>query len=106
MTKNKIMIVASYAERPVLTLEEFCEVCHLTSDVLYDFVAYDIIQPQGAYEEEWLFDLEQLKRVQRALRLQHDLEMNLASVAVVLELLDEVDKLRRQVALYEKHYFK
>jgi chaperone modulatory protein CbpM len=36
-----------------------------------------------------------LARVQRALRLQHDFGVNLAGAALALDLLEEVERLRR-----------
>lgn len=103
MNKN-LVIVADYTEHEELSLEEFCTICHLPSETILNFVQYDIVRPQGANKEEWIFDLAELKRIQRALRLERDLELNLSGVAVVLDLLDEMENLRARVQLFEKHY--
>ena len=45
----------------------------------------------------WRFGGEELARVRRICRLQRDFEANLQSVAVMLELIDEIDRLRSQL---------
>jgi len=103
MTKDKGMIVADYTEITVFTLEEMGDICHLSIDVLHDFIQYDVIHPVQS-EPQPRFDLVQLRRAQTALRLQRDLEINLAAAALVLDLLDEIDELRTRMALMEKHH--
>lgn len=105
--KDEFVLIADYAsaDEP-MSLDEFLEITHLSPDVVYNYIQYDIIHPQGAEREQWAFDLNHIKRVQRALRLQRDLEVNLAGVAVVLDLLDEIDHMRSQIELLDKLYNK
>ena len=42
----------------------------------------------------WRFGGEELARVRRILRLQRDFEANLDSVAVMLDLMDQIEQLR------------
>lgn len=99
------IIVADYSSsNEPLSFDEFIEITHLTPEDIYQYIDYDIIHPSGEEEERWLFDLNHIKRVQRAHRLQNDLEVNLAGVAVVLDLLDEMDQLRERIKLLERLY--
>ncbi len=104
MKKHEQLIIADYSQETPLSLEELCEVCHITTEFINTLMEYEIIHPKEAQQTEWLFDLDELKRIQRALRLQRDLEVNLAGIAVVLDLLDELEELREQVELMHKHY--
>jgi chaperone modulatory protein CbpM len=45
-------------------------------------------------EPAWRFGGEELARVRRIRRLQRDFEANLQSVAVMLDLIDEIERLR------------
>ena len=45
----------------------------------------------------WHFRGDTLPRARRALRLQRDLEINLAGVALAMDLMDEIDRLRREL---------
>jgi chaperone modulatory protein CbpM len=46
---------------------------------------------------EWHFTGAVLRRARLALRLERDLEINLAGVALALELMDELERLRREL---------
>lgn len=106
MSKKDILIITETSHEVSLTLAELCESCGLSHDAINELVEYEIVHPVGNHPTEWVFDVMQLHRVKRALRLQRDLEMNLASISLVLELLDELELLRRRTALWEKHLLK
>lgn len=104
MVKKEIMIIADYSKEEPITLEELCEACQISKDFLYHLIEYQIIRPHGQSQDEWIFDVAQLRRVQTALRLQRDLEVNLAGIAVVLDLLEEVNEMREQMKVIERHF--
>lgn len=102
MAKKEIVIIADYSQQEPLTMRELCEICGISSDFMHDLVTYEIIHPVDAAPET--FDLAQLQRVKTVLRLQRDLEINLAGAAVVLDLLDQLEELRAQMELIHKHH--
>jgi chaperone modulatory protein CbpM len=104
MKKHELLIIADYSQDTPLTLEELCEVCHVPSGFIYDLIEYEIVYPRGKQQEEWMFDLDDLKRIQTILRLQRDLEVNLSGAIVVLDLLEELEELRAQIELMQKHF--
>ncbi len=95
MAKKEIMIITDGRSQTVLTLEEICDSCQISTNFIYDLIEYDIIQLTHDDPEEWMFNLSQLQRIKTAKRLQDDLEVNLAGIAIILDLLDEIDALRR-----------
>lgn len=103
---KEIIIIADYTEEIVLTPEQLSEIFGIEIVLIRDLVAYDILVPSGNAPEEWLFDMAQLKRLRTALRLQRDLELNLAGVALVLHMLEEMEELRAQTALLNQHLLK
>lgn len=105
MTKD-IIIIADYTEETSFTLEELCEICGIETVLARDLITYDIILPAGSEPDEWVFNMTQLKRLKTALRLQRDLEVNLAGIALVLDLLEEVEELRANALLLHKHILK
>jgi chaperone modulatory protein CbpM len=92
------------------TLAELCKVCDVHAEKLLDMVQEGLIEPQGNVREiaqiQWRFSAHALQRVQVALRLERDLNINLEGVAMVLDLLDEVHDLRDRVRLLEYQLFK
>jgi chaperone modulatory protein CbpM len=106
MTKKDLVILADYSEESLLTFAELCEVCNITADFMNDLIEFEIIHPEGQTPDAWEFDLEELMRIKRAIRLQRDLEVNLPGIVIVLDLLEEMEKLRIKAELLEKHFLK
>lgn len=79
------------------SLEELCSACGLPREWVIELVEHGILEPQGGEPERWRFSGTELGRTRRALRLQQDLELNVAGLSLTLELLDEVRYLRRRV---------
>ena len=104
--KKDIIIIADYTEDVSLSLEEICEICEIQSMMMRDMIAYDIVLPRGSEPDEWLFDMAQLKRLRTALRLQRDLELNLAGISLVLHLLEQMEELRARTTILDKHLLK
>jgi chaperone modulatory protein CbpM len=77
------------------TLSELCSVCHLSEDIVVEIVAEGIVEPVGGAPNQWRFSGVALTRVQRVVRLQEDFGVNLPGAALALELLEEVERLRR-----------
>ena len=77
------------------TLSELCSVCHLSEEIVVEIVAEGIVEPVGGAPNQWRFSGVALTRVQRVVRLQEDFGVNLPGAALALELLEEVERLRR-----------
>ncbi|OGT57439.1 MAG: hypothetical protein A3F43_00215 [Gammaproteobacteria bacterium RIFCSPHIGHO2_12_FULL_42_10] len=105
---NKVqwLVVDDSTHEDVFTLDELCETYGVEVQVVYEYVAHDILKPQDQSEAVWMFDLAQVLRMRKVLRLQHDFEMNVVSAALVIDLLDELQGLRSRVTLLEKHVLK
>ncbi|VVC75310.1 Chaperone modulatory protein CbpM [Aquicella siphonis] len=106
MVKHELMIIADYSDESSLTLEELCSICQISPDTVQEFIAYEIIHPAQSRRDQPLFGLAELQRVKTALRLQHDLEVNMAGVALVLDLLDEMESLRARAEFLERQFGK
>jgi chaperone modulatory protein CbpM len=83
MNTTSIAIGVCLADEHALELEAFAVACGTEPD----FVRR-LAQPA------WRFGGEELARVRRIRRLQRDFETNLQSVAVMLDLIDEIERLR------------
>ncbi len=88
-------------ERTVVTVTELTQVCGLSLEQVRSMVSEGMLHPRGGAPEQWRFTGIEVRRTRRALRLQRDLELNLAGAALALELLDEVERLRRRVRCLE-----
>lgn len=90
-------------EATVVSVTELTEVCHLSLAQIELMVGEGMLHPRGKAPEQWCFTGLEVKRARRALRLQHDLELNLAGAALALDLLEEIEQLRSRVRRLEQH---
>ncbi|NKI34490.1 hypothetical protein HFP89_04845 [Wenzhouxiangella sp. XN79A] len=93
------------SERTPLDLDSFCVVLELHEETVCEWVDEGLLRPHGRARRDWAFPPEQLDRARRALRLQHDLGLNTASLPLVMDLLGEVQRLRRRVRQLEDRFF-
>lgn len=85
------------------SLVELCELCSLPAETIIEMVEEGLIDPLGTTAAPpWRFPAETLPRIQTALRLQRDLRINLAGVALVIDLLDELRTLRIRMKALER----
>lgn len=77
------------------TLTELCSVCSVSEQLVVEIVAEGIVVPVGADQGQWRFSGIAVARVQRAVRLQQDFDVNLPGAALALDLLEEIERLRR-----------
>ena len=85
-----------------LSLSQLCRVCAVPADYVIELVEEGVIQPTGEEMTQWNFPGLSIQRTRKARRLQADLGINLAGVAVILQLLDEVDYLRLRIKDLER----
>jgi chaperone modulatory protein CbpM len=77
------------------TLEDLCHSCMLQSDHVAALVQEGVLEVHGEDATQWRFRISSFRRVRTAMRLQHDLGVNLAGAALALELLDRIAELER-----------
>ena len=80
------------------TLVELCRVCGADEHELRAWVAEGVLEPEGESASSWRFSGTSLRRVQRAVHLARDHEINPSGVALALDLLDEIEALRAKLS--------
>lgn len=97
-TINRTVTPCVIVEEEVqFTLIELSRACQTEAEQLVALVIEGVLTPNGEDPERWHFGGATLRRARVALRLTHDLELNAASTALVLDLLDEIDALRSRL---------
>lgn len=99
----KHLMVISVEENPEFTLEEICRVCEVSPDFVYEMIEYGAIDPRGFSKETLLFDENHLRRIRTINHLYHDLEVNMAGAALVVDMMEEMERMRAQIELFEKY---
>ena len=70
-------------------------------DVVIEMVSQGVLDPRGGRSQEWRFTGVAVRRAQIAARLQRELDVNMAGAALALDLLDELETLRRRLRRLE-----
>lgn len=77
-----------------LEFEELCRICHASEEFVVELVAEGVLEPRGVDRAQWRFTGLSVRRTQVAIRLVEDLDVNLPGVALALDLLEEIERLR------------
>jgi len=88
----------------VLSVDELSRLCAVDRTYIVELVEEGVLNivelDAGVVQVDasvWRFPGSALRRARTALRLQRDLEINLPGVALALELLEELEELRREL---------
>jgi chaperone modulatory protein CbpM len=98
---QKILTGVVLDERYELTVTEICRACSGTQEWVTELVAEGVIEPVAERSGEWRFAGTSLTRARTAMHLQRDLGLNLAGVALALDMLEEIENLRARLRRFE-----
>jgi len=102
--RNEILPVLSginLDEGECLSLDDLCRACAVHAEWVIALVEEGILEPSGPDPAQWRFSGTSLRRMKVALRLQQDLELNLAGVALALDLMDQIERLRGRLQVLD-----
>ena len=84
-------------DQPSLTLAELSEVTGIERSQLRRFARFAVIESHGDCEGALRFPISELPRLARGVRLRRHLGVGVSSLGLVLDLLERVDALEREV---------
>ncbi len=84
-----------------VTLAQLCEACVVRAEAVEAMVEEGIVAPVGGAVSKWRFTRTSVVRVRTALRMQRDLHVNLAGVALALDLLERIEALNARLKSFD-----
>ena len=84
----------------ILSIHELSRMCEVDERHIVEFVEEGVLNVVEV-RSEWHFTGDSLRRARLALRLERDLELNLAGVALAIDLIEELQRLRRELARHQ-----
>lgn len=84
-----------------ISIRELSECCGIEVEHLYEFYRLGLIDPLAA-SPELIFDCGTVLKVKKIVRLRQDLGVNLSSMGLVLDLLERVERLERELEKYRR----
>lgn len=93
-------------EKSELTLVDLCCACSSTEEWIVELVQEGALEPFnlqsiGKQHTQWLFTADSLQKARTAKRLQRDLNINLAGIALALNLLEQIETLETRLRCLE-----
>ena len=80
-----------------MSIVEISQATRAPEELIMSWVTEGVLSPAGSSPQDWRFSGDSLKRARTAAHLTHDLELNTPGVALALDLLDEIHRLRNQL---------
>lgn len=106
MNKQIILKGTLLDEQTELSLNDLCCACSRSAEWIIELVEEGALEPveqepMGQLESQWRFTANSLQRARTAMRLQRDLNINMAGIALALNLLEEIETLDERLRRYE-----
>ena len=98
---KKILSGIIVEESAELSLTELSHACCTSTEWLVELVDEGVLEPAGPQQTQWRFSGASLKRARTARRLHEDLNINLAGVALALDLIEEIEAMRERLRRLE-----
>ena len=84
-----------------VTLAQLCEACAVQTEAVEAMMEEGIVAASGGEVRAWRFTRSTVVRVRTVLRMQRDLEVNLAGAALALDLLERIEALRARLRSFD-----
>ena len=81
----------------IVSLQDLCRFCQADEAWVIELVEHGVLNPSGATIQSWHFRGLSILRAKKARRLNQDLGINAAGIAMVLDLLDQRDAILRKL---------
>ena len=102
MSESRAYITLHRSEPEQLTLEGLAACTGVHPALITYFVGYGLLKPSARTGTQWFFDTACIARLRMIERLRRDLGANLAGIAVILDLLDRLTSLQREVEQWRR----
>jgi chaperone modulatory protein CbpM len=88
-------------EQAELSLQDLCHACSTSTEWVIELVDEGVLEPIGQDHSHWRLSGPSLLRARAAMRMQQDLQINLAGIALALDLMEEMETMRERLRRFE-----
>jgi chaperone modulatory protein CbpM len=81
----------------VLSIDELARACGAETQWIIELVTVGVLDPEGKESSRWRFRAADLTCARRVARLQRDFDASLDAAAVMLDLLEQIQRLRARL---------
>ena len=102
ISKNKLLIGEILDETTELTMQDLCHCCAAKREIILGLVEEGVLIPVNQDRTAYRFSGVNVRRAVKAVRLHRDLGLNFPGVALALDLMDEIERLREQLNIAQQ----
>lgn len=84
-----------------LGIGEVAARAHVQDTFIVELVDYGVLEPFGRNRTEWQFSGTDLHRLRRIVRLMRELDVNVGGAAIIVDLLEERQRMRSHIEMLE-----
>lgn len=99
--KDQLLAGTIVDETTEISIEQLSIFCSVRRERIVSLVEEGVLEPvarrRSRRANEWRFAGDSLKRAARAIRLQRELDIDISALGLVLDLLEEIETLRRRI---------
>lgn len=99
--KRNILTGKLLEEDSEVTLAQLCEACAVHAEAIEAMMEEGIVAPIGDEVSKWRFSRSSVVRIRTVLRMQRDLNVNLAGAALALDLLERIEELQARLRSFD-----
>jgi chaperone modulatory protein CbpM len=104
MNNETIFTAVIVEDSTTYTLVEICQKYSIPKELVLEMAEQGLFNVQSTAEENLTLDRTAIRRMESAFRLHRDLGVNLAGVALALDLLDEIEAMRNELDVLRRHF--
>lgn len=104
MNTEHVVIGVLMEEHSTFSFNEVCLRYNIPEELLIEMVEQGLFAPQSVTSKQTQLTSKDLHRMESAFRLHKDLGINLPGVALALDLLEEIEELRKELHILHKHF--
>jgi hypothetical protein len=85
-------------ETELIRITDFCQSHEIKESFLIELRAYELVKLETR-DNQVFIHLEELSKVEKMVRLHHDLKINLAGIQAIYHLLERTQKMQNEIRL-------
>ncbi|STY29786.1 putative chaperone-modulator protein CbpM [Legionella wadsworthii] len=104
MKKDNTIVGVLIEETMTVSFQEVCQKYRIPENLLHEMVEYGLFSSRTTNAEQLKLNQKDLRKIESAFRLHRDLGINLAGVALALDLLERIEQLNDELHILRKHF--
>lgn len=103
MNKKTVVTGVLVDENSKISFVEVCQQFDISEEMVQELIEHGFFEEYPLQKKQALIDEKTKDRMQSAQRLERDLGINIPGVVLVLELMDELEQIRKELHILRRH---